>query len=214
VDPDKSPDELANKESTLLCNPDNGEIHVHDGLVPKEIYGKLLQVSMKVGWRYGWNTPSNPEARYWHHEIGFGNKQNTESVAERVEAHQAPVFAEYQQWLLNHLPPGAKILRFYMNAHTYGTDGWPHTDTDRPGELSSILYLTGQWKPAWAGETVIFDDNGGIVKAVMPVTNRLLIFPADRLHAPRPLARACNGIRIVLVVKIGFEKGEEQNQEQ
>ena len=90
----------------LLNTTDSPGVRVYDGRVPRDIYVKLLRVSQQVGWRYGWNTPSNPEARYWHHEIGYGNKQNTESVGEKVKEHPAPVFSDYQDWLLGQFPDG------------------------------------------------------------------------------------------------------------
>jgi Rps23 Pro-64 3,4-dihydroxylase Tpa1-like proline 4-hydroxylase len=101
------------------------------------------------------------------------------------------------------VPADTKILRFYLNAHTFGTDGWPHTDADRPNELTTILYLTQQWRPEWCGETVVFNKNGDIEAAVMPRANRLLAFPSDRLHSPRPLSKSFEELRVVLVVKMG-----------
>ncbi len=184
-------------------------VHVYDDCVPDALYGKLLNVSQAVGWRFGWNTPSNPSARYWHHEVGYGNKQNLESVADRVREHPAKIFSTYMDWLLAQLPPTSKILRFYLNAHTFGTDGWPHTDTDRQGERTAILYLNDKWQPAWGGETAIFDARGDVSDAVLPRRNRLLVFPSDQLHAPRPLTRAFSGLRVVLVVKIGFESDDK-----
>ncbi|MEH6544764.1 MAG: 2OG-Fe(II) oxygenase [Porticoccaceae bacterium] len=204
---------MPSKKAMLINAEDSPEVRVYDSLLPEDMYKKLLQVSQRVGWRYGWNTPSNPEARYWHHEIGYGNKQNRACVADKVKEHPAPIFSTYQSWLLEQLPIDTKILRFYMNAYTFGTDGWPHTDTDRTGERTALLYLAPEWRPAWGGETAMFDKNGDVEQAVLPARNRLLVFPSDRLHAPRPLARAFNGLRVVLVVKIGFEDIAPSNQE-
>lgn len=181
------------------------EIQVYDDAVPEELYSDMLKLSKRVRWQYGWNTPSNPTARYWHHEVGFGNKRNTDCIAETVRKHPAKLFTTYMEWLLGLLPAETKILRFYLNSYTFGTDGWPHTDTDREGEQTVILYLTQDWDPAWSGATVIFDDEGDVSHSVMPKRNRVLTFPSDLLHAPRPLARAFNGLRIVLVVKLGFK---------
>lgn len=197
-----------NKEQSAAIK--QGEIRVIDDVVPEELFKKLMQFSRRARWSYGWNTPSNPTARYWHHEVGFGNKQNLKCVAENVRQHSAKVLSEYQDWLLAQLPEGVKILRFYLNSYTFGTDGWPHTDTDRKGEQTAILYLTSKWEPAWSGATVIYDDQGDVTHSVMPRRNRILTFPSDLLHAPQPLARAFMGLRIVLVVKLGF--GEEEGE--
>lgn len=200
---------MSSSIATLRKLKEAAGVNIYDDCVPDEMYVKLLRASQAVGWRYGWNTPSNPEARYWHHEVGYGNKQNTQSVVGRVREHPAKIFSEYQDWLLGHLPGGSKILRFYLNAHTFGTDGWPHTDTDRKGERTAILYLNPKWQPAWGGETVIFDANGDVAQAVLPRRNRLMVFSSDTLHAPRPLTRAYTGLRVVLVVKIGFESEDK-----
>lgn len=200
---------MSSSIATLLKLQEDTGVNVYDDRVPEEMYVKLLRVSQAVGWRFGWNTPSNPEARYWHHEVGYGNKQNLESVADRVRQHPAKIFSTYMDWLLEQLPPTSKILRFYLNAHTFGTDGWPHTDTDRRGERTVLLYLNDKWQSAWGGETAIFDARGDVSDAVLPRRNRLLVFPSDALHAPRPLTRAFNGLRVVLVVKIGFGPDEK-----
>lgn len=185
-----------------------GPVQVFDDRLPAPLYQALLAAVGRLGWGFGWNTPFNPNSRYWHHEVGYGAKANTACVQHRVRQHPVVEFAQYLDWLLAELvAPDAKILRFYLNAHTYGTDGWPHTDTDRGQELTTVLYLTPQWKPEWCGETVIFNPQGDIEAAVLPRPNRLLSFPSDRLHSPRPLAKVFEGLRVVLVVKIGSADG-------
>ena len=186
-----------------------GPVQVHDDLLPPGLYAALLRASCRIGWQFGWNTPSNPGHRYWHHEVGSGRKENTEDVSQQVRQHPVEAFAVYMDWLRTHLvPPGVRVLRYYLNAHTYGTDGWPHTDTDRGEELTAVLYLTPDWKPEWCGETVVFTPGGDIEAAVLPRPNRLLTFPSDRLHAPRPLSKAFEGLRVVLVLKLGSPTGE------
>lgn len=185
-----------------------GLVQVFDDRVPTPLYEALIEAVGRIGWRFGWNTPSNPHSRYWHHEVGHGKKSNTADVSDRVRQHPLPVFAQYMDWLRSDLvSPQTQVLRFYLNAHTYGTDGWPHTDTDRGEELTMVLYLTATWQPAWCGETVVFNAQGDIEAAVLPRPNRLLSFPSDRLHAPRPLSKAFEGLRVVLVVKLGSPDG-------
>ena len=182
---------------------DYGKVQVFDNLLPAELYMDLLKASHRVGWQFGWNTPSNPNTRYWHHEVGHGRKDNTLDVTEQVGKHPLKVFSQFLEWLrANLVTPETRLLRFYLNAHTYGTDGWPHTDTDREGELTAVLYLNPEWKPEWCGETVVFDRRGDIAAAVLPRPNRLLSFPSHQLHAPRPLSKVFEGLRVVLVVKL------------
>lgn len=186
-----------------------GSVQVFDNCLPEPLYQSLLLAAGRVGWRFDWNTPSNPNSRYWHHEVGHGSKNNTADVKDRVLQHPLPEFAQYIDWLRSHMvSPETRILRLYLNAHTFGTDGWPHTDTDRGEEVTTVLYLTPSWQPEWCGETVVFDQQGDIQAAVLPRRNRLLSFPSDRVHSPRPLSKAFGGLRVVLVVKMGSADGQ------
>jgi len=186
-----------------------GTVQVFNNALPAQLFRELLKASRDIGWQFGWNTPSNPNTRYWHHEVGHGRKDNTADVSAQVRKHPVKAFSLFLDWLHTHLvSPDTKVLRFYLNAHTYGTDGWPHTDTDRPGELTAVLYLNAEWKPEWCGETVVFNDKGDIAASVLPAPNRLLSFPSHQLHAPRPLSKAFEGLRVVLVVKLAATNGD------
>lgn len=100
-----------------------------------------------------------------------------------------------------------KLLRVYVNGYTYGTDAYLHRDdtwiAEKYNALSEtiIVYLNDDWNPDWAGETVIMDNNDDIEKSVLPKRNRVLIFDGNKLHAARPLSRACTELRKVLVFK-------------
>ena len=178
------------------------EIRVIDNFLPEDLYRRIYLISLKLGWRYGWNTPQDPLSLYWHHEVGFGGKKNTVDVSENVKKHPIKDFSEVQDFFKQTLMTDkGKILRFYLNAHTYGTDGSPHTDIDNDGELTAVLYLTEDWQIGFSGETVIFDDSGEIIKSVLPKKNRALLFPSKILHQPRPLSKKFRGLRVVLVVK-------------
>jgi SM-20-related protein len=185
-----------------------GSVQVFDDALPDQLFKELMVNVGRIGWQFGWTTQENKAVRYWHHEVGHGAKDNVEDVSETVRKHRLPVFARYQDWLRSTLvPPDTKIVRYYLNAHTYGTEGWPHTDTDRDDELTVVLYLVGGWQPAWCGETVVFGPEGDIEAAVLPRRNRLMAFPSNRLHAPRPLSRSFIGLRAVLVVKLAPAEG-------
>ena len=168
-----------------------GRVQVFDHALPVALYNDLMKAVSQLGWRFGWNTPSNPNTRYWHHEVGFGEKANTADVTERIRQHPLPVFAQYVDWLRSTLVPAdTQILRCYLNAHTFGTDGWPHTDTDRGEELTAVLYLAGFWKPEWCGETVVFNERGDIAAAVLPAPKKrdthLFLAPRPRFRYPLP----------------------------
>ena len=185
-----------------------GAVQVFDNVLPAGLYRDLINATRRVGWQFGWNTCENPNHRYWHHEIGLGGKNNVNDITANVRRHPIGAFAGYVDWIRSELlPPETSLLRLYMNAHTYGTDGFPHVDTDRPGELTAVLYLAPEWKPEWGGETVIFDEQGDISAAVLPRSNRLLTFPSHRLHSPRPLSKIFDSLRVVLVAKLAPPEG-------
>ena len=185
-----------------------GAVQTFDDLLPAPMFEQLLSAAARIRWRFGHTNSGNTATRYWHHEVGSGGKRNVEDVSANVRQHPLRIFSHYQDWLRNTLVPAdTKILRYYLNGHTYGTDGWPHTDTERSDELTAVLYLVPTWKPEWCGETVVFNNAGEIEAAALPRPNRLVIFPSDRLHAPRPLSKAFNGLRVVLVVKMGAPDG-------
>jgi hypothetical protein len=101
------------------------------------------------------------------------------------------------------------LLRVYINAYTFGTDGYAHTDdiwiskkfgADALSE-TIIVYLNEQWDIDWAGETVVFDQTLEIEKAVLPKLGRVFVFDSNKLHAARPVSRACTDLRSVLVFK-------------
>lgn len=184
---------------------ERGTVQVFDDILPTNLYGELLGAGLRTKWQYGWRS-ANAGARYWHHEIARGGKTNTQDVSQLVLKHPFPVFSRYVDWIRSEvMPSDARLLRLYLNGHTFGTDGSSHTDTERQGEVTSILFLNPSWMPDFGGETVVFDAAGDIEKAVIPRPNRLLTFPSDRLHGPRPLSKLFGGLRIVLVGKFGLE---------
>jgi SM-20-related protein len=182
---------------------DYGTVQVFDDALPAELYDELYENSPRLGWLYGWRA-KDPTARYWHYEVAGGEKTNTGDLTDRVRSHRLPMFLRYVDWLRSEVVPAeTRLLRLYLNAHTFGTDGSVHTDTSRDDELTLVLFLNKDWKPDFGGETSVFDGAGDIEKSVLPRTNRLLTFPSDRVHGPRPLSKLFGGLRVVLVAKLG-----------
>lgn len=108
------------------------------------------------------------------------------------------------------------LLRCYVNSYTFGTDAYSHVDDpEYHRNLSDIktetiiVYLNKIWNIDWAGETVIFDQND-IEKAILPRFGRVLVFDSRKLHAARPLTRACPSLRSVLVFKTGDSRVQSE----
>jgi hypothetical protein len=188
---------------------DYGTVQVFDDAVPADIFKEIADAAPRLTWQWGWRSQL-PQARYWHHELLRGGvKSNTEDRTDSIREHPIAGFAHYIDWLRSDVVPSeTKLLRYYLNSHTFGTDGSPHTDSERDDELTLVLFINTSWRAEYGGETVVFDAAGEIDKAVMPRANRLMTFPSNRVHAPRPLSKLFLGLRVVLVAKLGAAEGK------
>ena len=99
------------------------------------------------------------------------------------------------------MPTTPVLVRAYSNAHTYGVEGYIHRDSKFSTDETCIIYVEKDWKAEWAGETVFFNDDEDVVKAVLPRYGRMTIFPGNVKHAGRGVSRICPTIRRVLVLK-------------
>ena len=96
---------------------------------------------------------------------------------------------------------GHALVRCYANAHTFGVEGYPHVDSRKPGNYTTIFYVNPMWKPEWAGETVFLNDMGDIAHAVLPKPGRMVMFDGRITHAARGLTRICPAMRVTLMFK-------------
>ena len=101
------------------------------------------------------------------------------------------------------VPDGCELLRIYQNVYPYGADGCAHVDSDEPDEVTACIYVHPHWHKDWGGETVVFDPNDEVRRAVLPAPGRLFAFRSMVPHAARPAARAAVPPRCVVVVKMG-----------
>lgn len=104
-------------------------------------------------------------------------------------------------------------MRCYANAHTFGVEGYPHVDSRKPGNYTTIFYINPVWKPEWAGETIFMNDLGDIAHAVLPKPGRMVLFDGRIIHAARAVTRICPAMRVTLMFKTrapGAESDAEQ----
>jgi hypothetical protein len=93
--------------------------------------------------------------------------------------------------------------RIYFNAHTYGIEPLPHVDD---GDFTMIYYPDMKWRKDWGGGTVIWnEDTTEIEKHVAYTGNRLMIFPAKRLHQALPINLDCYRLRTCMVFKVHLD---------
>lgn len=147
-------------------------------------------------WRYGW--PSNKGMGYphWNKDFAGAGTTNSLDVTNRL---QEPIASAWNHIRAQHLPE-VKLLRCYANAHTYGIEGYPHTDSSRSQDRTLVLYLNKEWRREWGGETMIYDGQD-IVHAEIPKFNHGIIFPGNQFHVAKGVTRICPALRMTLMFK-------------
>ena len=174
-----------------------------DNYLPAEQWDDLLRFFENVQWKYGW--PSNAaKSSLAHlnydflstHRLNQADYQQT--LASNVDIK--PINDIWLKLKHDYLPQHA-LVRCYANAHVYGIEGDIHVDSTKPGNYTTIFYIVPEWKPDWAGETILLNDLGDIAHAVIPKPNRIMIFDGRIKHAARAVHRKYTGLRVTLMFK-------------
>jgi SM-20-related protein len=179
------------------------DIIVLDDFLPRPTYDSLAQLISTQPLTYGSrsNFKTDPHG-HWSRDFVAAGPHNLADVAALLEADDtvAPLNAAWK-FLRDARLPDSVLVRCYLNGYTYGTDGYFHTDSQRPDEHTTILYINDYWEPDWAGESVFLGGDGDIIKAVLPRRNRAIIFPSGTQHAGRAVSRKCMVLRKTLIFK-------------
>lgn len=172
--------------------------HVYqaDDAIPESLAMLALAEIAGRGFHYGWHSNRKHPFSHWNLTFGGRHRKNRDAVDDVIPP---AIQAVWDHLAREHLP-GMTLVRCYANAHTFGTEGYPHRDSPEADDRTIVCYMNPVWKLEWAGETVLFED-GEIVRAVMPKWRRILCFPGAVLHAGRGVSRICPAIRTVLVFK-------------
>ena len=156
-----------------------------------------------VFWTYGWQSDKDKAPfGHWNHDFLKTHRKN-QADHEHILLENPDLGPIRDLWLklkAEHFP-GHALVRCYANAHTFGIEGYPHIDSRKPGNYTTIFYLNPVWKPEWAGETVFINDAGDIFQAVLPRTGRMVIFDGRTTHTARGLTRICPAMRVTLMFK-------------
>jgi Rps23 Pro-64 3,4-dihydroxylase Tpa1-like proline 4-hydroxylase len=186
-----------------------------DGYLPEKQLSALQDFfQTHVFWTYGWqsNKDKTPFG-HWNHDFLKTSRTNEEDHEYLLlsDPGLAPIRELWLRLKEDHLH-GHALVRCYANAHTFGIEGYPHTDSRKPGNYTTIFYVNPIWKPEWAGETVFLNDLGDISSAVLPKPGRAVIFDGRITHAARALSRVCPALRVTLMFKTtapGAERDSE-----
>lgn len=171
-------------------------IRIYDKFLPEDLFGALLEEH--IPWRYGAKSNSQTDPHgHWTHKPFHDKKLN---LADLTPQLPKGIFLDAWKQVRDVHLPNNRLIRAYWNGYTYGTDGYFHTDSQRTGETTALLYTVPTWDADWAGETVVERPDGTCI-AVIPRPNRLLLFPSEWRHCARAVSRRCETIRVVMVLK-------------
>jgi SM-20-related protein len=171
-------------------------LRVVNDAVPRDLLAELVEFINGNGWHYGWHSSGKKQYCHWNQTWASSKKERR-----NVEDDLPDVVLRVWKHLKAHHLQGMTLIRAYANAHTYGTDGYPHKDSKDPQDRTIVVYCNPVWNADWGGETVFFGPDGTTVAAVSPKWGRISWFPSDWLHAARTVSRDCIMLRVVAVFK-------------
>lgn len=175
-------------------------IRTVENFLPDEMYDKLARRFWNPAMYYGWKAHNeNDPHGHWNHQIGIStNHTNLADVSSKFDDQIKEIW-EYVSSTYEELKNN-KVIRCYVNGHTYGVDGYFHEDSKRDDEITIVLYLNDNWKLDWAGETV-FEKDGDIIYSSIPKKNRAVMFNSKIQHAARGVSRQCHDLRKTFMFK-------------
>ena len=185
---------------------------VIDDFLNENDYAKIVQLSSNYSFRSNHkSSPTvDPHGHWVYNLLIDGLQNNSTSIINVSDYFKDNFYKNVWNYIQETYHLQDKILiRCYMNAYTYGTEGYAHTDSSRNNEWTAILYvLNDDWNINWAGETVLFSNNE-ITKSILPKKNRAFIFPSKTTHAARSISRICYQTRKTLMFKFRNKYNEE-----
>jgi hypothetical protein len=181
-------------------------IHVFDDLLSEELLASVQNYFAKeIRWQYGWPQGVKDPFSHWNYDfVGTGFRNQVDVQDKLYGAPEFKPVADIWSVLKEGPMHGHILVRCYANAHTFGVEGYPHTDVGDKSQIdnyTSVLYLNPVWRADWAGELVFFDDAGDVFFAVAPRPGRVAILPGELVHAARAVSRTCPAIRVCLAFK-------------
>jgi 2OG-Fe(II) oxygenase superfamily len=165
-------------------------------ILPLELTDSLDQFVSNLNWKYGWRSNNNMGYAHWNTDFTNVIAANGIDVSDQLPE----VLKTIWQYISTTHFPNSTLIRCYANSHTFGTEGYPHTDSKRPEDQTAILYLNKTWLREWGGETVLYNGNE-ITHAELPKYNNLLVFPGNLYHKAGAVSRISPELRITLMFK-------------
>lgn len=148
--------------------------------MPAALHQAAWETCMATQWSFGNQSNESKSLSFWKMELGGV------PAIDALWVHGRPRCEEIVQQPLT-------VLRQYANGHTYGQGGQLHHDDKRPDTHTLLYYPMPEWHVEWAGETVLYDGQGEIARAVLPAGNRAIFFDSRIGAARRAVSSADSG---------------------
>ena len=188
-------------------------IQTFNDFLPPDILSAIDQEIVEQGWQYGWRSRSKRDTGipfgHWNIDFTKAGSENGLDVSDRLPESLSLAWQHIQEKYC----PGSNLLRCYINGHTYGVEGYPHTDTIRIGNKTLLVYLSRDWKRDWGGETVFYNDDD-VIYAELPKRNKAILFEGSIAHVAKGVTRACPSLRVTLMFKIAVPEAFDATRDQ
>ena len=99
------------------------------------------------------------------------------------------------------VPTYESLPNVYTNLLRSGDRPKAHVDNVSPKNRTVMFYLNDEWNRDWGGETIFYDLNDEITKAVLPKPGRVVSFDGRIPHSARPPLTAAHRPRYITVMK-------------
>ena len=163
---------------------------------PEDLARKLETFIENAPYKYGWPSNRNLGYSHWNYTIAPGDALNGLEIAHNLP----PLFKEAWDYIQEHYVGEQTLIRCYTNAHTFGVEGYPHTDSNREHDHTIVIYMNPEWRREWGGETMLYHGDD-IAHAELPKFNKGLIFKGNQWHTARSVSRICPELRRTLMFK-------------
>lgn len=171
-----------------------------DNLIPEPLLNDCLDWLNQANWKFGWKSHANKEYSHWNVDISRTGRNHADDISDKIPEQFQKVWVHLNKEMF-----GGKgiLVRCYSNRHTFGVEGTIHTDTERDGDYTCVIYLNKKWPAAWGGETAFYSyDESEIIGAVIPKFGRVSMFAGNIPHCARALSKFCPEVRTTLMYKV------------
>ncbi|MES2889837.1 MAG: 2OG-Fe(II) oxygenase [Pseudomonadota bacterium] len=193
----------------MRINPE--AVQVLDDLLPEPLKSTLIEAMSWMPVHF-----LNRRERYathefdmhWYYPLAFADEGDRADVEPALQGLSEELQCVAHCWahLKASYPHPVRLYECMLSANAFGTEGNLHHDIAHPPARArhhtALVYCNARWEPAWAGETVVFDERGEIQAAVIPRPGRVIKIAGDPAHVGRAVSRTCPTDRRVLVFKL------------